>query len=393
VRANTIRENVRSAGSVGAAHVTAVSRCNEAALMMVILERPFSHFSGQCWLSEVDGELFPESDGPDDPNRSCLILSEEGRDLGPPQSAHQIIANQGGGRFSHWEKRLYFSSGDGSDPNLNGRTYSVRWDRTAYFRRRAAYSVDLLLYWARFLPQGLKSFRDRAAMEIGPGRDMGTILAIAALGASSVWAIDRFKGAWQAGWHEHYLPALMEALPRLGTTYDAKIVETALRAQSLEVGPVKFCDQPLEEIGEFILGNVDVSVSQSTFEHFYSFEDAARVLVRATKPGGIGVHHVDFRDHMNFGEPLEFLLVPDELYLDPEINTNYSRGNRLRPRQMRDALVSAGFQIDGFHPQSFIDPAYLAAFLPRLQHGARSCFSDLNVGDLEVSSAVFILRR
>jgi hypothetical protein len=359
----------------------------------MILERPFAQFWGQCWVSKVDADLFPESDGPDDPNRSCLVLSEEGRDLGPPQSAHQIIALEGGGRFSHWEGRLYFSSSDGSDPNLNGRTYLVRLDKTAYFRRRAAYSVDLLAYWARFLPQGLQSFRDKAVLEIGSGRDMGTVLAIAALGASNVWAIDRFKGAWQAGWHEHYLPALIEALPRLETPCDSKIVETALQAKSLEIGPVRFWNQPLEETSELLRGKVDLSVSQSTFEHFYSVEDAARALGQATKHGGIGVHHVDFRDHMNFGEPLEFLLVSDELYLDPEINTNYSRGNRLRPRGMRDALIAAGFEIVGFHPQSVIDSTYLAAFLPRLRGAARSCFSGLNAGDLEISSAVFVLRR
>jgi hypothetical protein len=306
----------------------------------MILERPFSQFWGQCWVSKVDADLFPESDGPDDPNRSCLVLSEDGRGLGPPQSAHQIIANEGCGRFSHWEVRLYFSSTDGSDPNLNGRTYSLRLDKTAYFCRRATYSVDLLRYWARFLPQGLQSFRDKAVLEIGSGRDMGTVLAMAALGASNVWAIDRFKGAWQAGWHEHYLPALMEALPRLETT--------ALRSESLEVGQVKLWNQSIEEIGNFLLEEVDLSVSQSTFEHFYSVADAARALGQATKHGGIGVHHIDFRDHMNFGEPLEFLLVPDELYLDPEINTNYSRGNRLRPGEMRNALIAAGSKSPAF---------------------------------------------
>jgi hypothetical protein len=54
-----------------------------------------------------------------------LRLCEDGTPLGPPHVIHATIAAQGGGRYSHWNRRLLFSTSDGSDPNANGRRYSV----------------------------------------------------------------------------------------------------------------------------------------------------------------------------------------------------------------------------------------------------------------------------
>jgi hypothetical protein len=63
---------------------------------------------------------------------SMIRLYEDGQLLGPPHASHEEIRRSGGGRYSHWEGRLYFSSSDGSDPRTNGRRYEVRaplWTR------------------------------------------------------------------------------------------------------------------------------------------------------------------------------------------------------------------------------------------------------------------------
>ena len=57
--------------------------------------------------------------------RSRLDLWENGTKLGPRHAGHAEIENEGGGRFSHWEGAVIFSTSDGSDPNLNGRRYSI----------------------------------------------------------------------------------------------------------------------------------------------------------------------------------------------------------------------------------------------------------------------------
>jgi hypothetical protein len=48
---------------------------------------------------------------------------EDDRVLGPGQALHDDIRRHGAGRYSHWERTLYFSTSDNSDPNANGRSY------------------------------------------------------------------------------------------------------------------------------------------------------------------------------------------------------------------------------------------------------------------------------
>ena len=61
----------------------------------------------------------------DTPTASTLVLFEEGKRLGPGHSVHQLIAENGLGRFSHWGDALRFSSSDNSDPRTNRRTYMI----------------------------------------------------------------------------------------------------------------------------------------------------------------------------------------------------------------------------------------------------------------------------
>ncbi|MDW6020959.1 hypothetical protein SAZ10_04200 [Mesorhizobium sp. BAC0120] len=74
------------------------------------------------WGAEV---LYP-SDSMDNPSISSSILLENKHALGPPHSGHQEIAEKGGGRFSHWNGGLLFSTSDNSDPRTNRRNYSLQ---------------------------------------------------------------------------------------------------------------------------------------------------------------------------------------------------------------------------------------------------------------------------
>lgn len=77
--------------------------------------------------------------------RSNLELREDGRPLGPAHISHAELRRLGGGRYSHWDRNLYFSASDGSDPSRNGRRYevstSVEVSRNAGF---AALGLSLL---------------------------------------------------------------------------------------------------------------------------------------------------------------------------------------------------------------------------------------------------------
>jgi hypothetical protein len=65
---------------------------------------------GHCWRVPTLPNDFPETDDVSDPSRSTLILSEDGKDLGPAHSAIDMVADEGCGLYSHWDNVLYFSA-------------------------------------------------------------------------------------------------------------------------------------------------------------------------------------------------------------------------------------------------------------------------------------------
>ncbi|MAE71148.1 MAG: hypothetical protein CME06_11865 [Gemmatimonadetes bacterium] len=81
----------------------------------------YPHHKGYAYLFDMPVRLACDDD--EDRERSRVVLYEDDRPLGPPHAMHKDVMRIGGGRFSHWDDRLFFSTSDGSDPNTNGRTY------------------------------------------------------------------------------------------------------------------------------------------------------------------------------------------------------------------------------------------------------------------------------
>jgi FkbM family methyltransferase len=83
---------------------------------------PFRPSAGRCWRWPAVGMPPGDTAGAAD---ALTIVLEDGRVLGPGHALHEDIRLLGGGRFSHWESQLYFSTSDNSDPNTNGRRYTA----------------------------------------------------------------------------------------------------------------------------------------------------------------------------------------------------------------------------------------------------------------------------
>lgn len=90
------------------------------------LEGPFKPRGVHGWVADLP-ELEKLSDDPENPFRSTLILLEDGKLLREPHQLHLRIELIGQGGYSHWHKKVYFSTSDNTDPNTNGRTYSYRY--------------------------------------------------------------------------------------------------------------------------------------------------------------------------------------------------------------------------------------------------------------------------
>jgi len=98
------------------------------------LKRPFRKVQGYAWLAELP-EYQDSADCAEYPLRSPLFLDEDRANVGPGHSSHFDIIGRGQGRYSHWGEGVIFSSSDNTDPNANGRNYSIRV-------RRASRSTD-----------------------------------------------------------------------------------------------------------------------------------------------------------------------------------------------------------------------------------------------------------
>ena len=107
------------------------------------LHAPFDRDGQRGWLvrlSFAPPELLvrcrAEGDDLQQPHRSTLRLYEDGRPFGRPHSLHMSIREVGLGRYSHWGlgDTLLFSTPDNSDPNVTGRTYTLRFEEAAQAR-------------------------------------------------------------------------------------------------------------------------------------------------------------------------------------------------------------------------------------------------------------------
>ena len=88
------------------------------------LSGPFRRVNKTAWRVDLPPKLDAIADFDAGPSRSTLVVLENGRPLGPPHAGWNAING------SYWNLRgegLIFSASDNSDPNTNGRTYSVTW--------------------------------------------------------------------------------------------------------------------------------------------------------------------------------------------------------------------------------------------------------------------------
>ncbi|TYL84588.1 hypothetical protein [Bradyrhizobium cytisi] len=88
------------------------------------LSGPFQRVNETAWHADLPPKLDAIADVNWGPSRSTLVVLENGHPLGPPHARWHAT----NGSYWHWRgEGLVFSASDNSDPNSNGRTYSVTW--------------------------------------------------------------------------------------------------------------------------------------------------------------------------------------------------------------------------------------------------------------------------
>lgn len=159
----------------------------------------------QANLSELTSTLFVAAgDDNDAPARSALVLTEDGRRLGPAHTSHDTIRQDGRGAYSHWGSVLYFSSSDGTDPRRNGRTYRIEVERAFARSVIVAAGAATTALSAMVLVGVVRRWRARratrqAATSMWWGWLAGPTVTLCTVAAG--------LGAWWPGYREVAIPA------------------------------------------------------------------------------------------------------------------------------------------------------------------------------------------
>jgi SAM-dependent methyltransferase len=139
--------------------------------------------------------------------------------------------------------------------------------------------------------------------------------------------------------------------------------------------------------------SIDAVFSHAVVEHLFDLKLSFTQLHRVTRPGGWGLHQVDFRDHRNFDRPLEYLLLEESAFQSLAAVCHLECGNRYRPDETATFIRAAGFEVASFTGDRFTTEEYLSAFLPRLRAAVRSRYHDRPEDELRVISGLYCLRR
>jgi SAM-dependent methyltransferase len=257
-------------------------------------------------------------------------------------------------------------------------------------QRDTEYSLSTSKVYLNAMPGGREFLKGKSVLEIGPGINFGLPLILACHGAK-VMVADRFLIPWDPDYHPQFYALLRDSLandrPSIDLTpLDRVLVEGGYPPESLSLYSCS-----LEELSGVPDQSVDMVISCAVLEHLYDLPSAFHHLARITKPGGLGLHQVDFRDHRDFSRPLEFLLLSDKEFRREFAEKHGECGNRVRPREMQQLLEQVGFATQEFRPNEFAPQEYLTEFLGRLRQAGRSRYCDYPAEDIQCLGGFFVL--
>ncbi len=256
----------------------------------------------------------------------------------------------------------------------------------AVIQAAVPYAMQVTRVYLSWIPGAPQSLARMRMLELGPGRDFTPALILAGYGADVTLA-DLYLEPWIPDYHPAFYQAVRAAIRRRHPDWPLPALDEVIARSEHGRGPLRTLHCGLEQLAGVPDQSFDLTISNAVFEHLYDVPQALRELYRVTKPGGIGCHQVDFRDHRDFARPLEFLCEAD--YLRRVDRDSTDQGNNLRPHEMGQLLLETGFQVEEFACNLSADPAYLADVRPRLADRFRH-FAD---EQLQPVSGRFLIRR
>lgn len=254
------------------------------------------------------------------------------------------------------------------------------------------YAVQVANGYLRWLPESHKNVREKVVLELGPGFNFGSALLLACCGAKVIVA-DRFLTPWDEHYHPQFYSLLKDWIRGNMSEADVTPLERILSDGGYCPESIRHYSCAIEVLSGIPDSSVDIVYSNAVLEHLYDPEAAFRSLARVSKPGALGLHQVDFRDHKMLDRPLEFLLWSNAEFAKKFEECHGECGNRYRPYEYKAFFEAAGFDVLDFKPSLYAETAYFEELILRLRAASGSKYQYIDVDNLREISVFYSLVR
>lgn len=225
----------------------------------------------------------------------------------------------------------------------------------------------------------------KSYLELGPGKNFGSALIVGEKCRRAIVA-----DLYLAPWDDEYHPALYRLI-RSKWGRPAQMLDKVID-QNGYAGVIETLSEPAYALKSLGNGDIDIVWSNAVLEHVDPLIDTPREFFRVTRPGGFGVHQVDFRYHSDTNKPLDHLLW-SKAQFDAEFARWFGEiGTQIRPAELERSFKDAGFLITDADANMKADISYLDDLVVRLR-ASRSAYRAWPRDDLEKLSVCYTVRK
>jgi SAM-dependent methyltransferase len=276
-----------------------------------------------------------------------------------------------------------------------GRYLSLRFGHLPVnFRPRGLVEIESDVDYAIQVANGYSNLLSRIdltpsnlrVLELGPGINCGPQLLLASQGAQ-VTVADRYFPSWNPEYHPAFYRLLRSRWLGPSSALDL-VIESEAHCSSA----ISCISEPAEAMVSLPDETFDLTISNAVLEHVSDAKAVSQSLTRVTKSGGFGIHQIDFRDHLDFKQPLEFLLLSRSAYERVFRESHGERGNRLRFSEWLSFFKSSYFDLIDVEINESASDDYLRGFIPTLRVSSSS-YRTWAVDDLRILGARILVRK
>lgn len=178
----------------------------------------------------------------------------------------------------------------------------------------------------------------RCVLELGPGDNLALAAPAKALGARRILFVD------VADFAQHDAEAMARLAAECASVAPGLIVDASSREAMLRSCDAVYLTDGFQSLRAIAPDSVDMHVSNAVLEHVRAaqFDAHMDALFALTRPGGIGLHSVDFKDHL--GGSLNNLRFSERVWESEFMARSGFYTNRIRPSAMVQSARRAGFE-------------------------------------------------